>query len=87
MVHYLHQQHKAKEQAEFSRKDSENNPLKKLDWKVTNEQILFEQAQHYLSPPLHWGPGAPPPLAALVGNTKAFSSPCMSHHFGSLMQT
>ena len=43
-VHYLRQQHKtreAKEQADFSGKYSETNPLKKLDWNMTDERILF----------------------------------------------
>ena len=33
---------KAKKQGDFSRKYSETNPLKKLDWNVTDEPILFE---------------------------------------------
>ena len=65
-MHYLRQQHEAKEQAEFSQKDSETNPLKKLDWKVTDERILFEQAQHCLGAPLDWGPGANCPLSAAL---------------------
>ena len=60
----------AKEQVDFSRKYSETNPLKKLDWNVTDERISFEQVQHCLGAPLQWGPGAncpccPPPSAAL----------------------
>ena len=56
----------AKEQVDFSRKYSETNPLKKLDWNVTDERISFEQVRHCLGAHLHWGPGAnypccPPP--------------------------
>ena len=70
-VDYLRQQHKAKEQAEFSRKYSETNPLKKLDWKVTDERILFEQVRHCLVGPLYTGglgqtASVAPPLSAAL---------------------
>ena len=75
IVHYLRQQHKrkAKEQADFSRKYSKANPLKKLDWDVTDKRILFEQVRHCLGSPLHLGargklPLLPPP-------------PCRRHWF------
>ena len=47
--------HIAKEQVDFSRKYSETNPLKKLDWNMTDERILFEQVQHCLGAPVTLG--------------------------------
>ena len=55
---------KAKEQAAFSRKYSETNPFKKLDWNVTDERILSEQVRHCLGAPLYTGgPGQTVPVA------------------------
>ena len=46
-----------KEQADFSRKYSETNPLTKIDWNVTDKRILFEQVRHCLGAPYTGGLG------------------------------
>ena len=60
-------------QADFSRKYSEINPVKKLDWSVTDERILFERVRHCWGPPYTGGPGqtthVAPPSAALQFQT------------------
>ena len=48
-------------------------PLKKLDWNVPDERILFEQVWHCLGAPRTLGAGGklpllPPPSAALPAN-------------------
>ena len=68
--------HKAKEQANFSQKYSKINPLKKLDFNVTDERILFEHVRHCLGAPLYWGPGQTAPVAL----------PCWRHCLGVSMR-
>ena len=65
-----------KEQAEFRKKDSETNPLRKLDWKVTDERTLFEQTRHCLWAPYTGGSGQTASVAPPVGGTGYKASPC-----------
>ena len=44
-IKFYIQKKKKKEQVNFSQKYSETKPLKKLDWNVTDEYILFEQVR------------------------------------------
>ena len=74
----------AKEQADFNRKYSETNPLKKLDWNVTDEWILFEQVRHcFWRPPYNGGTGqiapvAPPPVGGTASIAIKLAIPCIT---------